>query len=55
MTDKVVSLDASREKHKFKKKEQKLEKIQQQFEKALPTEERDPKKKLLNLFKKKPK
>jgi len=53
MSGKVVSLEASREKAKHKKKEEKLESIQKRFEKALPSKETDPKKKLLDIFKKK--
>lgn len=53
MSDKVVSLDASREKAKHKKKEEKLASIQKRFEKALPSKDADPKKKLLDIFKKK--
>lgn len=51
--DNVVSLSAKREQAKHKRKEAKLESLQKRFEKALPTEEKDPKKKLLNVFKKK--
>jgi hypothetical protein len=53
MGDKVVNLDASREKAKHRKKEAHLSSLQQRFEKALPIEEIDPKKKLLDIFKKK--
>ncbi|WP_286238658.1 hypothetical protein [Neptuniibacter halophilus] len=51
--DNVVDLGASRERLGHKRKEEKFRRLQQRFEKALPTEETDPKKKLLNIFKKK--
>jgi len=53
MSGKVVDLNASREKARHKRKEEKFEALQKRFEKALPSEESDPKKKLLNIFKKK--
>ena len=51
--DKVVDIASLRDQAKHKRKEEKLASIQRRFEKALPTEEKDPKKKLLNIFKKK--
>ncbi len=54
MSDKnVVDLQSSREKARHRQKEKKFEAIQKRFEKALPTDEKDPKQKLLNIFKKK--
>ncbi|EAR60604.1 hypothetical protein [Neptuniibacter caesariensis] len=53
MAKNVVDLNASRDKAEHKRKEKKFEALQKRFEKALPTEEQDPKKKLLNIFKKK--
>lgn len=50
---KIVDLNAKREAERHRKKEEKFEALQQRFEKALPTVEKDPKKKLLDLFKKK--
>lgn len=52
MAKNVVDLNASRDKAEHKRKEKKFEALQKRFEKALPTEEQDPKKKLLNIFKK---
>ena len=49
----VVSLADKREQAKHKHKEAKMASLQRRFEKALPTEEKDPKQKLLNIFKKK--
>lgn len=53
MGNNVVDLSASREKAKHRKKEEHFSSLQKRLEKALPTEETDPKKKLLNIFKKK--
>jgi len=49
----VVDMNASRERVKHKRKEEKFDSLQKRFEKALPTDEPDPKHKLLDLFKKK--
>jgi hypothetical protein len=49
----VVDMNASRERAKHKRKEEKFDSLQKRFEKALPTDEPDPKQKLLDLFKKK--
>lgn len=49
----VVDISSRQEQKKHKRKEEKFEALQQRFEQALPTEENDPKKKLLNIFKKK--
>ncbi len=54
MSDKIVDINSKRDDQRYKRKEQQLNKLKNRFEKALPTEEHDPKKKLLNLFKKKP-
>lgn len=50
---KIVDLNATREKARHRQKEERFEALQQRFEKALPTDDKDPKKKLLDLFKKK--
>jgi len=55
MGDNVVDISSKRDQVRHKRKEQRLDKIKDRFEKALPTEEKDPKQKLLNIFKKKPK
>ena len=55
MSDKVVDISSKRDQAKHKRKEQRLDDLKGRFEKALPTEETDPKKKLLQIFKKKPK
>lgn len=53
MTDNVVDFSSRQEQHKHKRKEAKFDAIQKQFEKALPVDEKDPKQKLLDIFKKK--
>ncbi|MCP4596216.1 hypothetical protein [Neptuniibacter sp.] len=53
MTNKVVDIASKRDEANHKRKEEKFASLQKRFEKALPTEETDPKKKLLNIFKKK--
>lgn len=53
MGDNVVDISSRKEQHKHKRKEEKFTALQKRFEKALPTEEKDPKAKLLNIFKKK--
>ncbi|MGH1460664.1 MAG: hypothetical protein ACRBB6_01390 [Neptuniibacter sp.] len=53
MSRNVVDISSRRDEQKHKRKEKKFEALQKRFEKALPTEETDPKKKLLNVFKKK--
>jgi hypothetical protein len=55
MSDNVVDINSKRDDIRHKRKEKQLNDLKSKFEKALPTEEHDPKKKLLNLFKKKPK
>ncbi|WP_027856595.1 hypothetical protein [Marinobacterium jannaschii] len=53
----VIDFSSRQQKAKEQKKEQKADALKQRFENALPTEEKDPKKKLLNIFtknKKKP-
>ncbi len=53
MTNNLVDLASRREHKKEQQKEQRFKRLQARFEKALPSEEPDPKKKLLKLFKKK--
>ena len=53
MSNNVVDLEGKREEARHQRKEEKFSRLQKRFEKALPTEEKDPKKKLLNIFKKK--
>lgn len=55
MSDNVVDISSKRDKARHKRKEQRLDDMKGRFEKAMPTEEKDPKQKLLNIFKKKPK
>ncbi|WP_271270316.1 hypothetical protein [Aliamphritea hakodatensis] len=56
MSDKVVDISSRRDDARHKRKEQRMDQMKDRFEKAMPTEETDPKKKLLNIFtKKKPK
>lgn len=55
MSDNVVDINSKRDDLRHKRKEKQLSEMKDKFEKALPTEERDPKQKLLNIFKKKPK
>lgn len=55
MSEKVVNINSKRDDLRHKRKEKRLSEMKDKFEKALPTEERDPKQKLLNIFKKKPK
>lgn len=55
MSDKVVDINSKRDDVRHKRKEKQLMDMKNKFEKALPTEEHDPKKKLLSLFKNKPK
>ncbi len=52
MSKNVVDFGAKREEARHRRKEQNLDAMQKRFEKALPTEEKDPKKKLLNIFSK---
>lgn len=51
----IVDLSSKREDARHRRKEEKFSKLQARFEKALPTEETDPKEKLLNIFRKKKK
>ena len=53
MSDKVVDISSRQEEKRHQRKEEKFAALQKRFEKALPTEESDPKKKLLKIFKKK--
>ena len=53
MSDKVVDISSKRDDARHKRKEKRMDDMKGRFEKALPTEEIDPKKKLLNIFKKK--
>jgi len=53
MGDNVVDFNSKRDAARHRRKEQRLDTMQKRFESALPTEEKDPKKKLLNIFKKK--
>ncbi len=55
MSDKIVDISSRRDDVRHKRKEQRLDNMKDRFEKALPTEENDPKQKLLNIFRKKPK
>ena len=55
MSDKVVDISSKRDDARHKRKEKRLDNMKDRFEKAMPTEEQDPKKKLLKIFKKKPK
>ncbi|WP_432473786.1 hypothetical protein [Amphritea sp. HPY] len=55
MSDNVVDISSKRDINRHKRKEQRLDDMKGRFEKALPTEEHDPKQKLLNIFRKKPK
>lgn len=55
MTDKIVDISSRRDDVRHKRKEKRLDNMKDRFEKALPTEEHDPKQKLLNIFRKKPK
>lgn len=52
MSDNVIDLNSKRDEARHRRKERNLDKMQEHFENALPTEEKDPKKKLLNIFKK---
>lgn len=52
MSDNVINLNSKRDEARHRRKERNLDKMQERFEKAMPTEEKDPKKKLLNIFKK---
>ncbi|GGK81869.1 hypothetical protein [Amphritea balenae] len=54
MSDKVVDISSKRDQNRHKRKEKRMDEMKGRFEKALPTEENDPKQKLLNIFKKKP-
>ena len=53
MSNNVVDLESKREEARHQRKEEKFSRLQKRLEKALPTDEKDPKKKLLNIFKKK--
>lgn len=55
MSDKIVDISSKRDEARHKRKEKRLDDMKGRFEKALPTEEQDSKKKLLKMFKKKPK
>ena len=55
MSDKVIDISSKRDNARHKRKEKRLDNMKDRVEKAMPTEEQDPKKKLLNIFKKKPK
>lgn len=55
MSDNVIDIGSRRDHAKHQRKEERLDALKERFEKALPTEEHDPRKKLLKLFKKKPK
>lgn len=52
MSKNVVDFGAKREEANHRRKEQSMDAMQKRFEKALPTKETDPKKKLLDIFKK---
>ena len=52
MSKNVIDFSAKQDEARHRRKEKNLDKMQARFEKALPTEENDPKKKLLNIFKK---
>ncbi|WP_372836580.1 hypothetical protein [Pontibacterium sp.] len=52
MSDNVIDLNSKRDEARHRRKERNLDKMQERFENALPTEEKDSKKKLLNIFKK---
>ncbi|MDI3326112.1 hypothetical protein QKW35_17165 [Pontibacterium granulatum] len=52
MSKNVIDFNAKQDEARHRRKEKNLDKMQARFEKALPTEEKDPKKKLLNIFKK---
>ena len=52
MSDNVIDPTSKRDEARHRRKERNLDKMQERFENALPTEEKDPKKKLLNIFKK---
>lgn len=53
MGDNVVEFSSRQEDKEHKRKEEKFDALQKRFEKALPIDETDPKKKLLKIFKKK--
>lgn len=53
MSDNVIDIESKREEARHQRKEEKFSRLQKRLEKALPTEEKDPKKKLLGIFKKK--
>lgn len=55
MSDNIVDINSKRDDLRHKRKEKRLSDMKNKFEKALPTEEHDPKQKLLNIFKQKPK
>lgn len=55
MSEKIVDIRSRQHDADHKRKEQRLDKMKNRFEKALPTETHDPKEKLLNIFRKKPK
>jgi len=55
MSNNVIDLSSKRDAARHRKKEQNAESLKQRFENALPSEEKDPKKKLLGIFKRKDK
>lgn len=50
---KVIDFNSKREAAKHQNKEQRADAMKDRFEKALPSEETSPKKKLLGIFKRK--
>jgi len=57
MAGNVIDFSSRQAKAREKKKEEQADALKRRFENAVPTEEKDPKKKLLNIFtknKKKP-
>ncbi len=50
MGNNVIDFSSRQQQAKEKKKEQKADALKKRFENAVPTEEKDPKKKLLNIF-----
>ncbi|MGB0467462.1 MAG: hypothetical protein ACPGF7_08050 [Pontibacterium sp.] len=52
MSKNVVDISSKRDEVNHRRKEAHMDKMQQRFENALPTKEKDAKKKLLDIFKK---
>lgn len=55
MSDKVVDISQQRSEKNFKNKAEKQQKLKERFEKALPSDNRNSKQKLLDIFKNKKK